>query len=107
MSGKNGKAPLKSPGPRMATRAIHAGQAPDPATGALMTPVYLTSTYIQSEPGHHKGFDYSRSVHPTRKALEENLASLESGKHGLCFSSGMAATSSVIMSLQGLSLIHI
>ena len=82
-----------------ATRAVHAGQAPDPATGAIMTPVYLTSTYVQEWPDKHKGFDYARTVHPTRQALEKNLASLEGAKFGLCFSSGMAATSTVIEAL--------
>ena len=82
-----------------ATRAVHAGQAPDPATGAIMTPVYLTSTYVQEWPDRHKGYDYARTVHPTRQALEKNLASLEGAKFGLCFSSGMAATSTVIEAL--------
>ncbi|MBI5203091.1 MAG: cystathionine gamma-synthase [Elusimicrobia bacterium] len=82
-----------------ATRAVHAGQSADPATGAIMTPVYLTYTYVQETPGKHKGFDYARTVHPTRLALERNLASLEGGKFGLCFASGMAATSTVIETL--------
>src|ERR1700751_1561539 len=82
-----------------ATRAVHAGQAPDPATGAIMTPVYLTSTFVQEWPDKHKGFDYARTVHPTPQALENNLASLEGAKFGLCFSSGMAATSTVIEAL--------
>jgi cystathionine beta-lyase/cystathionine gamma-synthase len=82
-----------------ATRAVHAGQSPDPHTGAIMTPVYLTSTYVQEYPDKHKGFDYARTVHPTRQALEENLASLEGAKFGLCFASGMAATSTVIEAL--------
>jgi cystathionine gamma-lyase len=81
------------------TEAIHAGQAPDPATGAIMTPVYLTSTYVQEFPGKHKGFDYARTAHPTRLALEANLAALEGGKFGLCFASGMAAISTVAMLL--------
>ncbi|MBI4346901.1 MAG: cystathionine gamma-synthase [Elusimicrobia bacterium] len=88
---------MKTPG--FATRAVHAGQLADPATGAIMTPVYLTSTYVQEAPGKHKGFDYARTVHPTRLALERNLASLESGKFGLCFASGMAATSTVVETL--------
>ncbi|MBI3553845.1 MAG: cystathionine gamma-synthase [Elusimicrobia bacterium] len=79
-----------------ATKAVHAGQRPDPTTGAIMTPVYLTSTYVQEGPGVHKGFDYARTVHPTRLALEANIAALEGGAHGLCFASGMAATSTVI-----------
>jgi cystathionine gamma-lyase len=82
-----------------ATRAVHAGQAPDPATGAIMTPVYLTSTYVQDWPERHKGFDYARTVHPTRQALEKNLASLEGADFGLCFASGMAATSTVAEAL--------
>jgi cystathionine gamma-lyase len=78
------------------TRAIHAGQSPDPVTGAVMTPVYLTSTYAQAEPGVHKGFEYSRTQNLTRFALEANLASLESGAGGLCFASGLAATSTLL-----------
>ena len=84
---------------KFSTRAVHAGQKPDPATGAVMTPVYLTSTYVQESPGVHKGFEYSRTQNPTRKALEENLAALEGGEYGLCFSSGMAAISAVISAL--------
>ncbi len=83
---------------KFATRAIHAGQSPDPATGSIMVPVYLTSTYVQKAPGVHKGFDYSRTNHPTRKALEENIASLEEGRYGLCFASGLAAET-VVLSL--------
>ena len=78
------------------TRAIHAGQRPDPTTGAVMTPIYYTSTYAQEAPGVHKGFEYSRTHNLTRFALEANLASLEGGKHGLCFASGLAATSTVM-----------
>jgi cystathionine gamma-lyase len=78
------------------TRAIHAGQVPDPTTGAVMTPVYYTSTYVQTAPGEHKGFEYSRTHNLTRFALEANLASLESGKHGFCFASGLAATSTLL-----------
>jgi cystathionine gamma-lyase len=81
------------------TRAVHAGQSPDPATGAIMTPVYLTSTYVQEWPDKHKGYDYARTVHPTRQALERNLASLEGARFGLCFASGMAATSTVVEAL--------
>lgn len=81
---------------KFATKAIHAGQEPDTATGAIMTPVYFTSTYVQASPGDHKGFDYSRAGHPTRKALEECLAALENGKHGFTFSSGMGATDTVM-----------
>ncbi|HWU88494.1 MAG TPA: cystathionine gamma-synthase [Kofleriaceae bacterium] len=78
------------------TRAIHAGQSPDPTTGAVMTPVYYTSTYAQDAPGVHKGFEYSRSHNLTRYALERNLASLEGGAGGLCFASGLAATSTLL-----------
>lgn len=73
------------------TRAIHAGQEPDPTTGAIMTPVYLTSTYVQKSPGVHKGYEYSRSHNPTRKAYETCVANLESGKHGFAFASGCSA----------------
>jgi cystathionine gamma-lyase len=78
------------------TRAIHAGQAPDPTTGAVMTPIYYTSTYAQQAPGVHKGFEYSRTHNLTRFALEANLASLEGGTGGLCFASGLAATSTLL-----------
>ncbi len=81
------------------TLAVHAGQAPDSATGAVMTPIYQTSTYAQEAPGRHKGFEYSRTGNPTRAALEANLAALEGARFGLCFSSGMGAISSVIMTL--------
>ncbi|MEY4616557.1 MAG: hypothetical protein RJB66_1517 [Pseudomonadota bacterium] len=79
-----------------ATRAIHAGQTPDPSTGAIMTPVYLTSTYVQASPGVHKGYEYSRTGNPTRKAYEDCLASLEEGTHGFAFASGCAATTTVL-----------
>jgi cystathionine gamma-lyase len=78
------------------TRAIHAGQQHDPVTGAVMTPIYYTSTYAQSAPGVHKGFEYSRTHNLTRFALEANLASLEGGAGGLCFASGLAATSTLL-----------
>jgi cystathionine gamma-lyase len=81
---------------RFSTRAIHAGQSPDPATGAIMTPVYLTSTYVQKAPGDHKGYEYARTQHPTRAALEKNLASLENAEFGLCFASGLAAENTVL-----------
>lgn len=77
------------------TRAIHAGQEPDPTTGAIMTPVYLSSTYVQASPGIHKGFEYSRTHNPTRKAYEACLASLENGKYGFAFASGCAATTTI------------
>jgi cystathionine gamma-lyase len=83
------------------TRCVHAGQQPDPTTGAIMTPVYLTSTYVQASPGVFKdGYDYSRSKNPTRTALEDNLASLEGGRHGLCFSSGLGAMDCVLHQLR-------
>jgi cystathionine gamma-lyase len=85
---------------RFATKAIHAGLEPDPATGAIMTPVYLTSTYVQAVPGQHKGYDYSRTNHPTRAALERNLAALEEGGYGLAFASGMAAEATVLQLLK-------
>ncbi|MFL5375677.1 MAG: cystathionine gamma-synthase [Myxococcales bacterium] len=81
---------------RFETLAIHAGQHPDPTTGAVMTPVYLTSTYAQQGPGEHKGFEYSRTRNPTRDALQGCLAALEGGKHGLAFASGLAATDAVL-----------
>src|SRR5437867_9177683 len=82
--------------PLFATRAIHAGQPPDPATGAVITPIYATSTYAQESPGKHKGLDYGRSHNPTRYAYERCVADLEGGKHGFAFSSGMAATGTVL-----------
>ena len=81
------------------TRAIHAGQAPDPSTGAVMTPIYATSTYRQASPGVHQGYEYSRTQNPTRAAYEACIASLESGRHGFAFASGMAAINTVIDSL--------
>ncbi len=80
----------------LATRAIHAGQQPDPSTGAIMTPIYATSTYVQRSPGDHQGWEYSRSHNPTRDAYEKCMANLESGTRGLAFASGMAATSTVL-----------
>ena len=80
----------------IATRAVHAGQEPDPATGAIMTPIFQTSTYVQPKLGEHKGFEYARTRNPTRDALERNLASLEGARHGFAFSSGMAATEAVL-----------
>jgi cystathionine gamma-lyase len=81
---------------RFGTRAIHAGQQPDPSTGAIMTPIYATSTYVQSSPGVHKGFEYSRSQNPTRFAYERCVADLEGGSRGLAFASGLAATSTLL-----------
>src|SRR5690349_20087766 len=79
-----------------ATRGIHAGQAPDPSTGAIMVPIYLTSTYVQSSPGVHKGYEYSRTQNPTRHALQDCLAALEGARHGLAFASGLAATDAIL-----------
>ncbi len=91
---------MPDPHAGFATRAIHAGQSPDPTTGAIMTPVYLTSTYVQASPGVIKGsYDYSRSANPTRTALEANLASLEGGRFGLCFSSGLGALDCLLHTL--------
>lgn len=85
---------------KLATKFIHAGMEPDPSTGAIMTPIYQTSTYVQEAPGVNKGFEYARSQNPTRKALEEALAQIENGRFGLAFSSGVAATDAVIKLLQ-------
>lgn len=82
------------------TRAIHAGQEPDPSTGAIMTPIYQTSTYVQQSPGVHKGFDYSRSVNPTRLAYERCVADLESGARGFAFASGLAGMATVLELLE-------
>ena len=82
------------------TRAIHAGQEPDPATGAIMTPIFQTSTYVQSSPGKHLGYEYSRTHNPTRDAMEDCLASLEQGKHGIAFASGCAATTTIMHLLE-------
>jgi cystathionine gamma-lyase len=81
---------------KFATRCIHGGQAPDPLTGAVMQPIYATSTYAQSSPGVHKGYDYARTANPTRGAWERCIADLESGTHGFAFASGMAATSTLL-----------
>ncbi|WP_375767004.1 cystathionine gamma-synthase [Archangium gephyra] len=85
---------------RFDTLAIHAGQEPDPTTGAIMTPVYLTSTYVQAGPGEHKGFEYSRTQNPTRNALQDCLAALEGAKHGLAFASGLAGTDMLMHMLE-------
>ena len=81
---------------KFSTKAIHAGQSPDPSTGAIMPPVYMTSTFVQEAPGKHKGYDYARTNNPTRAVLEKNLAALEDGKFGLAFSSGCAAVNTVL-----------
>ena len=78
------------------TKQIHAGQSPDPSTGAVMVPIYATSTYAQSSPGVHQGFEYSRSQNPTRFALERGLADLESGTRGYAFASGLAAIATLL-----------
>lgn len=82
-----------------ATRAIHAGQSPEPVTGAVMTPIFQTTTYLQSAPGEHTGFDYSRTANPTRAALEENLAAIEGSRYGFCFGSGSAAMDTILHTL--------
>ncbi|MDX1419776.1 MAG: cystathionine gamma-synthase [Rubricoccaceae bacterium] len=86
--------------PGFGTRAVHAGQRPDPSTGAIMTPVYLTSTYVQEAPGDHQGYEYARVSNPTRTALEGNLAALEGAAHGIAFSSGVAATDAILKALR-------
>ena len=85
---------------KFATKAIHAGQQPDPTTGAIMTPVYLTSTYVQESPGVHKGWEYSRTHNPTRRAYENCMAALENGTHGFAFASGCAATTTILALLK-------
>ncbi|HNQ11783.1 MAG TPA: cystathionine gamma-synthase [Bacteroidia bacterium] len=85
---------------KFGTKAIHAGQEPDPSTGAIMTPIYQTSTYVQESPGKNKGYAYARGKNPTRTALEKNLAALENAKHALCFSSGMGASDAIIKLLK-------
>ncbi|MBT8418292.1 MAG: PLP-dependent aspartate aminotransferase family protein, partial [Silicimonas sp.] len=81
---------------KFATRTIHAGQEPDPTTGAIMPPIYATSTYVQESPGVHKGYEYSRTQNPTRMAYERCIADLESGSHGFAFASGMAAIGTIL-----------
>src|SRR5215469_14300250 len=85
---------------RFDTLAIHAGQEPDPTTGAISVPVYLTSTYVQAGPGEHKGYEYSRTQNPTRQALEANIAALEGGRYGMAFASGCAATTTIFHMLR-------
>lgn len=85
---------------KFGTKALHAGISPDPSTGAIMTPIFQTSTYVQDGPGVHKGFEYARTQNPTRDVLEKNLAALENGTFGRCFSSGMSATETVIKTLR-------
>jgi len=85
---------------KFGTKAVHAGVEPDPSTGAIMTPIYQTSTYVQESPARHKGYAYARGANPTRNALQKSIAALENGKYGLCFSSGMGATDAVIKLLK-------
>jgi cystathionine beta-lyase len=85
---------------KFGTKAVHAGVEPDPSTGAIMTPVYQTSTYVQESPAKHKGYAYARGANPTRNALQKSIAALENGQFGLCFSSGMGATDAVIKLLK-------
>jgi cystathionine beta-lyase len=91
---------LADPKLDLATRVIHAGQSPDPSTGAIMTPIYATSTYVQKSPGKHQGFEYSRTQNPTRLAYERCMADLESGTRGFAFASGMAAIATILELLQ-------
>jgi cystathionine gamma-lyase len=88
-------------GPGFGTRAVHAGQRPEPLAGAIMTPVYLTSTYVQEELGKNKGYEYARGKNPTREALERNVAALEGGRHGFAFSSGMGCVDSLMKLFKG------
>src|SRR5207247_9138862 len=85
---------------RFATRTVHAGQVPEPLAGAVMTPIYQTSTFVQQELGKHKGYEYARTSNPTRTALERNLAALERGRFGFAFASGMAAINAVMTLLK-------
>ncbi len=97
----DGSPPLASDeGMGFGTLAVHAGQAPDPSTGAIMTPVYFTSTYVQDAPGENRGYEYARVSNPTRTALEGNLAALEGAAHGIAFASGVAATDAILKSLR-------
>jgi len=88
------------PNARFSTICLHAGQEPDPSTGAIITPIYQTSTYVQEELGKHKGFEYARTQNPTRMALEQNLAAIESGKEAFAFASGMAAIGAIVSQLK-------
>lgn len=85
---------------KFGTKAIHAGVRPDPSTGAIMTPIYQTSTYVQDSPGVHKGFEYARTQNPTRQALEENLAALENAEYAICYASGLAAMDAILKLLK-------
>src|SRR6187455_3717659 len=88
------------PDARFPTICIHAGQTPDPSTGAIITPIFQTSTYVQDALGQHKGYEYARTQNPTRAALEANLAAIEGGRAGFAFASGMAATGAVMTLLE-------
>src|SRR3954452_12446367 len=88
------------PDARFATICIHAGQSPDPGTGAIITPIFQTSTYVQDELGKHKGYEYARTQNPTRQALERNIAAIESGTEGFAFASGMAAIGAITTMLK-------
>lgn len=90
---------MKDKDMKFGTKAIHAGVQPDPATGAIMTPIYQTSTYVQEGVGNHKGYEYSRTLNPTRHALEKNIAAIENGKYGACFGSGLASIDCIIKML--------
>ncbi|HUF10653.1 MAG TPA: cystathionine gamma-synthase [Rhodothermales bacterium] len=91
---------IEDRGQGFATKAVHAGQRPDPSTGAIMTPVFFTSTYVQRAPGEHLGYEYARVSNPTRDALEGNLAALENARHGICYASGVASIDALIKSLE-------
>ena len=86
---------------KFATKVIHAGIEPDPSTGAIMTPIYQTSTYVQAAPGDHKGYEYARTQNPTRSALEKNIAALEGAKFGFAFASGMSAIDTALKLVKG------
>ena len=88
----------------LATKAIHAGQEPDKTTGAIMVPIYASSTYVQESPGKHKGYEYSRTQNPTRSSYEKCIANLESGNHGFAFASGMSAADAILSLLEVLIL---
>src|SRR5437867_11720279 len=89
-----------TPRARFSTICLHAGQEPDPSTGAIITPIYQTSTYVQDELGRHKGYEYARTQNPTREALERNVAAIEAGVEGLAFASGMAAIGAIATMLK-------
>src|SRR5437764_10403788 len=95
-SSARGRSGTRSAGAGFATRVIHGGQSPDPSTGAIMPPIYATSTYVQESPGKHKGYEYSRTQNPTRFAYERCIADLEGGTSGFAFASGMAATATIL-----------